>query len=197
MADQAKSHFSQKKTKKGVRVRVREVDFSRVEGSASGDQLALFELEVKEGLASAQSPLNELMAQEDHEAAQEAQRIAQYRLACVFRKLRLTAQQIECYRCLWGKQMSEPETAQKMGLSRSRVRDLRSLIHTRLMSLKDTKKKNAEIGARLRLGCKTPVQVRIWNLRFKKGMTPTEISKEIGMSRQAVCKYLRMISEGV
>ncbi len=197
MADQSKSYFSQKQTKKGVRVRVREVDFSRVESSASGDQLALFELEVKEGLAAAQSPLNELMAQEESAAEQEAQRITQYRLACVFRKLRLTAQQIECYRCLWGKQMSECETAKKMGLSRSRVRDLKSLIQTRLMSLREMAKINADAGARLRLGCKTPVQVRIWNLRFKKGMTPTEISKEIGMSRQAVCKYLRMISKGV
>ena len=197
MADQNKSDFSQRKTKKGVRVRVREVDFSRVESSASGDQLALFELEVKEGLATAQSPLNELMAQEEHEATEEVQRITQYRLACVFRKLRLTAQQVECYRCLWGKQMSVFETARKMGISRSRVRDLKNLIHARLMSLKATAKKNSEIGDRLRPGCKTPAQVKIWNLRFKKGMTPTEISKEMGMSRQAVCKYLRMISRGV
>ncbi len=197
MADQEKSHSSQNQTKKGVRVRVREVDFSRVESSASGDQLALFELEVKEGLASAQSPLNELMAQEEYDAEREAQRITQYRLACVFRKLRLTAQQIECYRYLWGKQMSESETAKKMGLSRSRIRDLKSLIQARLMSLKGIAKKNAEIGARFRAGCKTPTQVRVWNLRYKKGKTPTEISKEIGMSRQAVCKYLRMISKGV
>ncbi len=182
---------SKKSEKRKTRTRVREVDFMRVEDAASGQELAPFELEVKNELASAKSPFEELVSREKGGREAHLKRIPKYKLACLIRKAKLTPLQVECYRLIWVKGLSDNQTAKKLGFSRSRVRNIKRFI-LKVLPLTIGKEKNRKlIASKARIACKTEKQRTIWELYFKRGKTISEIAGILSLSRQAVHQVLR------
>jgi len=186
--------FDSKKSEKGrKRTRIREVDFMRVEDTASGQELAPFELEIKDEIASAQSPFEELASQEKREGENQLKRISKYKLSCLIRRTKLTPLQVECYRLIWLKGLTEREAAKKLGFSRSRVRNIKQTIMSSLTLNLEKEKKRDRMAAKAQLACKTEKQRKIWNLYFKQGKTIREIAKDLSLSRQAVRQLLMVI----
>lgn len=193
MFDQNDDSVSNKPKKQGGRIRVREVDFMRAEDTVQGQELTAFELEVKSEMASAQSPFEELMSREEQKNESQKKRISKYRLSCVVRKAKLSVRQAECYRLIWIKKLSENKAAQILGISRSRVRDIKQSIRFNLMAALEKEKKRNQQAVRARFACKTDKQRKIWKLYFKEGKTISEISRDLTLSRQAVQQLLKRI----
>ncbi len=165
----------------------------RVEDAASGQELAPFELEVKDELASAQSPFEELASREKRGGENQLKRISKYKLSCLVRRTKLTPRQTECYRLIWAKGLSENQTARKLGLSRSRVRDLKQKIICLLTATLEEEKRRNRIASKAHLACKTEKQRKMWDLYFRQGKTIREIAKDLSLSRQAVRQLLIVI----
>lgn len=194
MFDQEDDSVSNNSNKKRGRTRVREVDFLRAEGNvAKGRELAPFELEVKEVMASARSPFAELAAQEERNDEREEKRVSKYRLSCVVRQVKLTPLQAECYQLIWVKKLSENQAAVKLGFSRSRVRNLKKIIRLNLLSALEKEKKWNQLAMKARFACKTEKQRKIWSLYFKEEKTISEIGRDLAMPRQAVQQLLKRI----
>ncbi len=186
--------FDSKKSEKGrKRTRVREIDFMRVEDTAQSQELAPFELEIKDEIASAESPYEKLASQEKRGGDKELKRVSKYKLTCLMRKAKLTSRQAECYQLIWVKEFSENKTAKKLGISRSRVRDLKQVILSSLASALEKEKNRNRIATKARFACKSKKQYKIWRLYFKQGKTISEIGRDMSLSRQSVHQFLKRI----
>jgi len=184
---------SRKFKRRKNRTRVRQVDFMRVEDTAHGQELAPFELEVKEEIARNRNPFEEIESQETQAREVQLKRVARYKLSCLMRSAQLTQRQRECYQLIWVKGLSENEAARKLGLSRSRVRDIKKTIKSSLVAAHEEEKHRKGISLKIQSVCKTAKHRTVCKLYFKKGKTVSEISRCLGVSRQAVQQLLKRL----
>lgn len=184
---------SPKSEKRRPRTRVREVDFMRVEDTLNNQPLALFELEVKKGIAIAKSPLEELEWRERQSRDHQLRRISKYKLSCLVRKAKLTPRQQQVYQLIWIKGFPIKRTAEILGICRPRVAILKGRILKFLFAVLEEEKNRKHLAAKARLACKTKKQCAIWELYFKKGKTISEIARVLNLSRQAVQQLMKRI----
>lgn len=179
------------------RSRIREVDFMRVEDTLHGQSLHPFELEVKEKIASQTSPLDELLRQEVEREDWRVARVAKWRLKKLLKENVLTLKQKVCYEFLYEKNLSTKEVAQRMNVSKSRVRDLRRSIKK---ALTHTHKKQMEAILFWKLGfpfCKTRRQRLIWRLRYLRGYTAAQIALREGRSKSSVIRVIERVTKNI
>jgi len=112
------------------RTRIREIDFMRVEDTLHGCALSPFELEVKDKIASAPSPIDILTQGEDRE---EKKSHAHYTLSRLLAYAHLSQVQKACYELLYHECLTDKEAASRMSLSRVRIRTLRFSITQSLL----------------------------------------------------------------
>lgn len=187
----AKSHdqesdFSQNKNKR--RTRVRETDFSRVEGTQSEDPLHPFELEVKEKLAGS---ANDLITKDRQTLKLRKTAASHARLVRLVREGALTSRQRIFFDLFYVECLSVKEIASRLGVSRDTVWWVRHIISRKLRKFvleKQAAKQKLKAGNSIRL---TKKQKLIFELRYGKGLTVTQIAERLGKRPCSVWRILQ------
>ena len=183
--------------KKKRRSRVREIDFMRVEGSLHDDPLHPFELEVKQKLADSSSPLDELLEKEKHAEERKILRKARSKLTWLLKSNVLTSKQKEYFRLLYVQKRADKDLATRLGVSRSTIRRMRQDIQIALHKALAWKnechrvRKRKEIST-LQLTAKQRV---VFRLRYKEGLSVSEIARKLGKSRKAIYSVLARVTK--
>ncbi len=110
---------------KKIKTRTRSVDFMRVEDTMHGFPLTHFELKVKEKIACALSPYDQIARKEEEDEQNE---LVQRKLAGLLEKAMLTPSQKACYQLVFMEQVSDKEAANRLVLSERSVRRLKKSI---------------------------------------------------------------------
>ncbi len=181
--------------KSGPRSRVREADFMRIEDSAIRDPLSPFELEVKGRLASAKSPLESLLEDEEHLSRKQALKEQRKKLKKLLRKLGVRQQQY--FKFFYSRHRKDKEIALKLGISESRVRVIRWSLKTSFINAAKRDQSKEVLKRSIKYKALTKPQKRVWKLYAEKGLSPLEIAQHLGCSKRAVNRILARIKNKI
>ncbi|OGW69658.1 MAG: hypothetical protein A2036_01755 [Omnitrophica bacterium GWA2_50_21] len=184
-------------TKKKRRARVREIDFMRVEGSLQDDPLHPFELEVKKRIADASSPLHEIVERETQEEQRMILRVTRNKLTWLLKEVALTAKQREYFELLYIQKLSNEKVAKKLGVTSSTVRrmmqDVPKALHKALSWNRERRRMLKAISA-LHL---TANQRVVFRLRYREGLSVSEIARKLGKLRTAIYNVLARVTKKI
>lgn len=173
---------------------VKSVDFQHIENNPYGTApLTPFELEVKEKLASAPSPFDELARIEEEEEMEREEHRSKTKLGQLAQKASFSPQQRECYELLYVHKVSDRTARRRLGITNVRLCQLKKEIQESLKKAHEDLAKIAYPSSYQQKKRPTAKQLRAMELR-KKGMTLEQIAAELGISFQSVHK---LISRGV
>ena len=168
------------------RTRVRETDFSRVEGTQPEDPLHPFELEVREKLAGSASSFNDLAAKENRIFGRRKITANHARLVRLSREGMLTEKQQTYFDLFYLEGLSDKEIAARLGVSRSTVRRFRQEIYLRMRKFVSEKKNVRKMFQAVRSTRLTKNQKLIFRLRYRKGLSVAQIARALGRRPSAV-----------
>jgi len=172
------------------RSRIREVDFMRVEDTQHGQTLHPFELEVKEKIASQASPLDEMQCKEEKNEKSGNVRVMKWRISHLVKKASFTPGQEACYRLLYLEKLPAREAAERLSVSKARVCQLRKSILRKISQAYREQMKKRRLMDSGALQCKTRQQRLVCGLRYKLGLSSSEIALRIGRTKRAVDRML-------
>ena len=168
------------------RTRVRETDFSRVEGTQPEDPLHPFELEVREKLASSGSSFNGFAAKENQTFGRRKVTANHARLVRLSREGMLTEKQQTYFDLFYVEGLSDKEIAARLGVSRSTVRRFRQEIYLRMRKFVSEKEIVRKMFQAVRSTRLTKNQKLIFRLRYRKGLSVAQIARALGRRPSAV-----------
>ncbi|HRK61721.1 MAG TPA: hypothetical protein PLY88_04135 [Candidatus Omnitrophota bacterium] len=175
------------------RARVREVDFMRVEDASIQDALSPFEMEIKNKIAGEDS-LRDSLSQED-KSQSRFRGILKRKFRKLLSKGVLTVRQREFYELFYIQRLTDVETAKRMGVSRVRVRKLRWALKKALNRAVKCKKGKEAVVPKVRYGSLTKNQKNIWMMYRKEKLSPVQIARKLGRTKQAVYGVLKNIQK--
>jgi DNA-directed RNA polymerase specialized sigma24 family protein len=173
------------------RTRVRETDFSRVEGTQPEDPLHPFELEVREKLAGSANSFNDLATKENQIFGRRKMTANHARLVRLSRKGMLTERQQTYFDLFYVEGLSDKEIAVRLGVSRSTVRDFRQEIYLRMRKFISEKEAVRRMFRSVKSAGLTKKQELIFRLRYEKRLTVVQIAKVLGKRPCAVWRILQ------
>ena len=173
------------------RTRVRETDFSRVEGTQPEDPLHPFELEVREKLAGSASSFNDLAAKENQLSGRRKITANHARLVRLSRKGMLTERQRTYFDLFYVECLSDKEIATRLGVSRITVRRFRQAIYLSLRKFVSEKDSVRRMSRSVKSAGLTTKQKLIFRLRYLKGMTVVQIARHLGLRPCGVWRVLQ------
>lgn len=195
---ETKNESGKPEEKRKERTRVRETDFLRVEATLHDHPLGPFELEVKEKIAAASSPLEELFKKEEELIRQKARKIAKYTLSRhLLKKARLTPKQMACYRLLYIEGVSNQEAARVLSVSKVRVCGLRRAITKALERVHRRQVERAHFSKHAYGRVLTRKQKLILRLRYQKRLSVEEIAHRLGRTKSSVHRVLKRITRKI
>lgn len=163
---------------------VQSVDFQRIENNPNGTSpLSPFELEVKEKLASAPSPFDELARQEDEVALEHEEISLRAKMAHLIRGTKLSPRQKRCYELLYLDRLADKEVQKKLGISQSRLSHLKREIKDALIKSHGERRSRQPLLRRKGSRKLTLLQRRVLKLRGQ-GKTFDQIASELGIAKK-------------
>ncbi|MFH0986046.1 MAG: sigma factor-like helix-turn-helix DNA-binding protein [Candidatus Omnitrophota bacterium] len=172
------------------RTRVREIDFSRVEGTRPEDPLHPFELEVREKLAGPAGSSDDLAAKEHRVLGRRKITATHARLVRLSREGMLTERQQTYFDLFYVDGRSDKEIASRLGVSRSTVRDFRQEIHRRMRHFILEKESVRRMLRSVKSAGLTKKQKQIFRLRYRKGLSVAQIARVLGRRPRAIYALL-------
>lgn len=157
----------------------------RVEDASTHDALSPFEMEVKNKIAGEMSLKGALDAEELRIKEQLA-RVFKARLEKLLSKGVLTERQREFYELFYVSKLPDPEIADRMGISRVRVRKLRWSLKEALKRAVKKDKEKEFMDRKAKSIRFTKNQKVVWRMYRKEGLSVAEISRRLGKTPQAV-----------
>ncbi len=182
-------------TKKKRRSRVREIDFMRVEGSRQDDPLHPFELEVKKKIADASSPLDEIVERETREEQRMILRASRNKLTWLLKEGALTAKQREYFELLYVQKLSNEDVAERLSVTSSTVRRMRQDIPKALHKALSWKRECQRVLKAIAALHLTAKQRVVFRLRYREGLSVSEIAGKLGKPRTAVYNVLARVTK--
>lgn len=175
--------------------RIYNVDFMKAEDSDGAQAMGKFGREIKEKLAAAPSPFDELVfREEEDDREREACRIdgLRSRLHELAAKADLTARQRECFRLLCVERSGINGAALEMGISPQRVRELFEIVGEKLKKLLEEEKIQEKIEAFLEANKSSlnALDREILVLRFVRNMDLREIAARVNRDVSRVSRRL-------
>lgn len=180
----------------------------RVEDTMHGTTLSPFELEVKEKIASSPSAFEEWAKREEMEERNEALRAT---LTCLVQKAGFSPKQRACYELAFAEGLSDQEVAERLGISRGRIRWLKVQIlkalrraHERERLLREVEERAGEVREDFtRLAQKaglSPRERSCCQMIYVEGISEPEAAKRLGVSVRRIRqlkKAIRGTLEGI
>jgi len=173
---------------------VKSVDFQRIENNPYGTEpLTPFELEVKEKLAGAPSPYDELARIEEEEEREQKEHSLRTKLGLLVLRANFSPQEKKCYELHYEKKYSPRDVQSKMRISQFHFCCLRKQIEKKLVSAHQRVEQLPEATKKMGASQMTKRQKEIMKLK-NEGMTLKKISEKYGVSIPRIHQILR---EGV
>lgn len=175
------------------RSRTRAVDFMRIEGTVHDQPLSPFELEVRQKMAKAVSPLEVLIEREEESAREGSRREAKKKLRNLLQAARFTRKQARCYRLVFREGRTIRETALLMKVSDARICTMVEGIKTTLKRTAAMLENGQMVFERI---SKMPLEEwekQICDLRLRKGLSLRCIASVMGISWPTVHRRVKAI----
>jgi predicted DNA-binding protein YlxM (UPF0122 family) len=167
------------------RTRVREVDFMRVEDASTRDALSPFEMEVKNKIAE-EMPLKGALDAEELRIKEQLARVFKAKLKKLISKGVLTKRQREFYELFYVLKLTDPEIAERMGVSRVRIRKLRWSLKEALKRAVKKDKEKELMNHRAKYIRLTRNQKTVWRMYQKERLSVADIANRLSNTPQAV-----------
>ncbi|HOW59121.1 MAG TPA: sigma factor-like helix-turn-helix DNA-binding protein [Candidatus Omnitrophota bacterium] len=179
--------------------RSRNADYHRIEHNPYQEELTPFELEVKENLASAPSPADELarIEAEDELAAEERSRDS--RLRHLAQKAKFTPMQRACYQLVYVDRISEEQVQQKLGINQNSLWYLKKRVEAAILKAHKAEMQILALSRKRKLASHslTPYQKSIIELHEKQGLSFAEIAKRLGVSKSTLTNIYARVQKNI
>lgn len=175
------------------KVRIRSVDFAKVETKGQWLTHSPFEMEVREKLAGVPSA-SDLLVQEDD----RVRRLIGVRtkMSMLIRRSNLTDREREYYRLIYVDGLTVSEVAQAMRVRVGTVRWVKNMIAQKLGAALEKRNLARRLGKLLKkLG--TEQERTIWHLHYRMGLPVKELAEHLGLPERTVYLQLNNLLEKV
>ena len=177
--------------------RLRFVDFQRIEDNRYEEELSEYELAVKRKLGCVPSASDIMIREENEREDERKERNRMRKLRRLAEEARLSPRQRACYELLYVKRLAEEEIQAILGISQSRLCQLKDEIEHALLQARHRCLKPVPMGNALRWRKLTMRQKEIWKLRYRSHLTLERIAISLGIRRQTVHEILRAATKKI